>query len=71
MEQLATSTTIKYLNKSNCNSVPIPLPPFAEQERIVAKVEQLLSLCGALESRLWEARESRGRLVESVLAGVS
>jgi type I restriction enzyme, S subunit len=70
MDQLATSTTIKYLNKSNCNSVPIPLPPTAEQERIVKRVEQLLSLCDALETRLQSAEEERGRLVAAVMAGV-
>ncbi len=43
---------------------------FAKQERVMKRMEQLLSLCDALESRLWEAREARGRLVESVLAGV-
>ena len=34
------------------------------------KFSEKLSLCDALESRLWEAREARRRLVESVLAGV-
>jgi type I restriction enzyme S subunit len=70
MEQLATSTTIKYLNKSNCNSVPISLPPLAEQERIVKRVEGLLGWCDALETQLKSAEEERGRLVESVLARV-
>jgi len=42
----------------------IPLPPLAEQHRIVAKLEQLLGHCDALEQRI---RESR-RLAEQLFA---
>jgi type I restriction enzyme S subunit len=44
-----------------------PLPPLAEQHRIVAKVEELLALCDELESRQATAREHRTRLVHSAL----
>jgi type I restriction enzyme S subunit len=50
MENVATSTTIAYLNKTNCNNVPIPLPPLAEQTRIVAEVESRLSVVEELEA---------------------
>jgi len=48
----------------------IKLPPLTEQKRIVAKVEQLLGLCDALEAKLRSAREERIRLTAAVLAGV-
>ena len=45
----------------------IPLPPFAEQHRIVAKVDELMTLCGRLEASLSIGDETRGRLVAALL----
>ena len=44
-----------------------PVPPLAEQHRIVAKVEELMALCDQLESHLTTAQNETGRLLESVL----
>ncbi len=41
-------TTMSNLNHSILNKIPIPLPPLAEQKRIVAKLEEILYLCGLL-----------------------
>ncbi|RZJ61927.1 MAG: restriction endonuclease subunit S, partial [Hymenobacter sp.] len=51
-------------NLTKIRTFPIPLPPLAEQHRIVAKLAQLLQHCDALEQRI---RESR-RLAEQLLA---
>ncbi len=67
MEHVATSTTIAYLNKTNCNSVPIPLPPLAEQTRIVAEVESKLSVVEELEAMVNANLQRSKRLRQSVL----
>jgi len=46
----------------------IPLPPLAEQHRIVAKVDVLMALCDQLEQQLNQADQQRRRLLEAVLA---
>ena len=46
---------------------PFPLPPIAEQKRIVAKVDELMALCDQLEARLTTAQDLRQNLTEAVL----
>jgi hypothetical protein len=40
--------TMPKINQTTLVSLPIPLPPLAEQHRIVAKVDELMALCGRL-----------------------
>ncbi|WP_261597660.1 restriction endonuclease subunit S [Methanoculleus formosensis] len=47
---------------------PIPLPPLAEQHRIVAKVNVLMALCDDLEARIRKRQEVQTKLLESVIA---
>ena len=45
-----------------------PIPPLAEQHRIVAKVDALMALCDRLEASLATAADTRRRLLEALLA---
>ena len=42
-------TTMSNLNHTILSKIPVPLPPLAEQKRIVARLEELLPLCERLK----------------------
>ena len=46
---LFTGTTIKHLTGQSLDRVVVPLPPLAEQKRIVARLEEILPLCERLK----------------------
>lgn len=45
----------------------IPIPPLAEQQRIVAKVDELMALCDHLEAQQAGAESAHARLVQALL----
>lgn len=49
LNQYATATAQPGLAVNKINSVLLPLPPLAEQKRIVARLEELLPLCDRLK----------------------
>ena len=65
--EISFGTAIPNLSAKQINETIIPLPPLAEQRRIVAKVDELMALCDRLEASLAAGEETRGRLVEGVL----
>jgi type I restriction enzyme S subunit len=61
------TTNLASINMTQLRGCPIPLPPVAEQHRIVAKVDELMSLCDRLEDGLTWGGEVRCRLLDALL----
>lgn len=55
------------INQSALSDILVPVPPLAEQHRIVAKVDALMALCDQLEASLTTAATTRSRLLETLL----
>jgi type I restriction enzyme, S subunit len=70
--ELATgaSSSMPKISQSVLLNAPIPLPPFAEQNRIVAKVEELMALCDELEKQITADFATRCQLLEATLSNV-
>jgi len=58
------------MNQAKMNSIPVPLPPLAEQHRIVTKVDRFMALCDELEARQQQERAGCLKLGTASLAGL-
>ncbi|QWM98878.1 type I restriction endonuclease subunit S [Xanthomonas sp. MLO165] len=67
LRMLAAGGAQPNLNLGKIKDSVIPLPPLAEQHRIVAKVDQLMALCDQLKSRLSEARQVNEHLANALI----
>jgi type I restriction enzyme S subunit len=56
-----TSGSMPKINQATLKSLPIPIPPLAEQRRIVAKVDELMALVDQLEAQ----QQERDKLAEA------
>ena len=59
--------TAKGIKAAKLKPLPIPIPPLAEQHRIVAKVDELMALCDRLEASLTTGDDTRCRLLGALL----
>ena len=55
------------LKKDQILSCPIFLPPLEIQERIVAKLDELMAVCDALETQVKQSQHSNEQLLQQVL----
>jgi len=56
------------ISLGNFLNLPVPIPPLAEQRRIIAKVDELMALCDALEAQTEDSLKAHQTLVETCLA---
>lgn len=67
LEQYAPATAQKNINLDTLSGVAVPLPPAAEQQRMVDELDRLLSMSSSVESTLESNKRRIARLRQSVL----
>ena len=67
----APGTTFKEVSGKMLSAVPFPLPPLAEQHRIVGRVDELMVLCDRLEAAREAQEATRHRLTAASLTRLS
>ncbi|HUE81392.1 MAG TPA: restriction endonuclease subunit S [Pyrinomonadaceae bacterium] len=66
----ATGMTATGIRASKLKLLPVPVAPLAEQKRIVAKVNQLMTLCDELETKLRQAETDSEKLINAAVSHV-
>ncbi len=67
MEALATGTTFGAVSKTVVESFLVTIPPLSEQQRIVTKVDELMSLCDQLAKQNTDSNATHKKMVETLL----
>jgi len=62
-----TGVGIKHFTGKGLSSFVFPLPPLAEQQRIVAKVDELMAICDRMETQLTTTQTESRHLLDSLL----
>jgi type I restriction enzyme, S subunit len=63
----ATGSATPIINRSKWEEIPLPIPPQTEQNRIVAKVDDLFALCDALKGRIAQSQDIQFKLANTVV----
>ena len=73
LDKYSKGVTIKHLTKTALHSICFPLPPLAEQKRIVEKIEELLALVDDLETNKTDLqsyiKQAKSKVLEMAIRG--
>ncbi|RTR34755.1 restriction endonuclease subunit S [Shewanella atlantica] len=67
LDEYFTGATIKHFVGAKLNSYIHSLPPLEEQNRIVAKADELMALCDQLKARLSDAQTTQLHLTDAIV----
>ena len=67
LREMSIGGVISYIKIGFLTGAPFPLPPLAEQHRIVAKVDELMALCDQLEQQQEDSLSAHETLVQTLL----
>lgn len=62
------SNGVPHISTKQVGAIPFGLPPLAEQRRIVARVDELRSLCADLRQHLQQAQTTQSNLADALVA---
>jgi type I restriction enzyme, S subunit len=66
-KQMTGTAGQKRVTRTYFEASPLPLPPLAEQHRIVAKTDELMALCETLKARISDAAETQKHLADAIV----
>jgi len=69
METIASKTTIPYLNKTNCESIPVALPPLHEQRKIAKILSTWDKAISTTERLIDNSKQQKKALMQQLLTG--
>ena len=69
MYKMASTTTLPYLNKTNCNSIPVIKPPIGLQNKFAAIVEKVETIKLSYQTHLQELGNLYGSISQKAFKG--
>ena len=69
MESVASKTTILYLNKTNCESIPVLVPPLPEQQKIAKILSTWDKAISTTECLIENSIQQKKALMQQLLTG--
>ncbi|HFQ5005981.1 TPA: restriction endonuclease subunit S [Vibrio vulnificus] len=68
LASLNSGTSVPQINNKDIDPLLFPVPPLAEQKRIVDQVDQLLALCDQIKQRLRDSQQTQLQLTDAIVA---